>query len=685
MHRCLTKHHRLSSVIPIFILLLTNVLSAQDESGLGGTDMSLENLVNIKITIASKSEESISDAPGVISVITQDHLKRFGGTTLGDVLKRVPSLLGTTVYFTDRSVIASRGDQVMPSSSHILLLLNGRPMREVLEGGIKSEIYESFPVDVIDRIEVIRGPGSVLYGSQAFSAVINIITKNPDENCVSVSGNLGEHFHNNVTAHVNYKLGDFGIVLAGRYADKGGWNTIWQAPNINTPGGIDNVEVTIPDYGPGSFMELSYKGLKVMGSYNQWSNQNFVPDYQKEKNAPYFRYGDATGKVTWSKLFGDVGYEHTFNEQYSSSINATYTRSTLKTARFPWTSRDAYEAIVEQTNYFKPADNFNIVLGAVWGFMTGQEGDAEIETLIFNDNYTQNTFSGYFQLDYRWDICKLIGGMQANKVGDFDLDYNPRAGLIFYPAENVNVKTLFSTAYRAPSLDELYLDHPTMRGHMVKRVPQDGIQEMDILPEKVNTIDVGANYQDDLVQFGFNCFYSKMNNLIIQDRDLSHYSIPTWDNIGEVTIFGLECDGKYYISKEVVFEASLLYQESEDENTGEDNATPLPTFSAKGGLSYQSQGVTLSFYNTYWQALDSKYESTMNTTPGYFNMLNVHCSYDFNQLIKSDFIKELSLVLTIDNVFDVELWLPAWGMLDTSNRIPYNEGRTIYGGFKFIF
>ena len=207
-------------------------VNGQDELMSGGTDMSLEDLVNVKITVASKNAESISDAPGVISVITQDQLKRFGGTTLGDVLKRVPSFLGTTVYMTDRSVIASRGEQAMPSSSHILLLINGRPIREVLEGGIKSEVYETFPVNMIERIEVIRGPGSVLYGSQAFSAVINVVTKSPDKNTTSVSGAVGENLNNNVSANVNYKFGDFGIALAGRYADKSGWQTNWQAPNM---------------------------------------------------------------------------------------------------------------------------------------------------------------------------------------------------------------------------------------------------------------------------------------------------------------------------------------------------------------------------------------------------------------------------------------------------------------------
>jgi outer membrane receptor for ferrienterochelin and colicins len=670
-------------ILLILSLTITPSVNGRDETISEGTDMDLEDLVNIKVTIASKNEEPISDAPGVISVITQDQLKRFGGTTLGDILKRVPSLLGTTTYMTDRSAIASRGDQVIPSSSHILLLIDGRPMREILEGGIKSEVYETFPVDVIERIEVIRGPGSVLYGSQAISAVINVITKSPGKNCTTVSGALGERLHNTIGVNFNYKLGDFGIVVAGRYADKGNWRTNWQAPNMAE--GIDNVSVAIPDYGPGLFTELNYKEFRLISSYNQWYSQNFISDSQKYKGLPFFLVGDATGPVMWKKLFGDLGYKHKFSDQYSASLDATYTRSLFETSMYPWVSRDAFEAIIEQTNFFNPFENFNIVLGGVWGYMTGWEGDSRDETIKFNKNHKQKTFSGYLQLDYRWEWCKSIGGIQANKVGGFETDFNPRAGLIFYPLEHMNIKTLYSTAYRAPSLDELYLDQPAMRGQMVNRLPADGNQRKELRPEKVNTIDVGGNYQDDIVQFGLNYFSSTMKNLIIQDGDTTRYSISTWDNIGAVTIFGLECEAKYYITKEFLCEGSFLYQESKDENSLDENVSPLPNFSAKGGVSYQDHGLTISAFNTYWQALDRKYSSALNKSTGRFNMLQLNCSFTLNHPIKWTKLKELSFTITADNLLDVEVWLPAWGLLDPSSRIPYNQGRTIYCGIKATF
>ena len=68
------------------------------------------------------------------------------------------------------------------------MLLNGRPVRESMEGGITSEMFESFPIGIIERIEVVRGPGSVLYGSDAFSGVINIITEDVGKIGGSVSG-----------------------------------------------------------------------------------------------------------------------------------------------------------------------------------------------------------------------------------------------------------------------------------------------------------------------------------------------------------------------------------------------------------------------------------------------------------------------------------------------------------------
>ena len=168
------------------------------------TELSLEELMDVVITTASKSREKQSDAPAIVEVLTRDELTRFGGTTLLDVLTRVPGLAAVSGYFTDRSMIGFRGDALQgPTSRHVLLLINGRPVREVQEGGIKTSLLEAFPIDAIERIEVVKGPGSVLYGSEAFAGVINVITTTPERNGMSVAsvGGAGGAFGSTGDSH----------------------------------------------------------------------------------------------------------------------------------------------------------------------------------------------------------------------------------------------------------------------------------------------------------------------------------------------------------------------------------------------------------------------------------------------------------------------------------------------------
>jgi outer membrane receptor protein involved in Fe transport len=692
-------------IISFFSTLLAPLISglvygAQDDVI---DDLSLYDILNVKVTVASKTAENIADAPGVISVITQDELRRFGGTTLADILKRVPSFLGSTTYFVDRSVIATRADHVKPFSGHTLLLLNGRPVREIMDGGIKSEMYESFPVNVIDRIELIRGPGSVLYGSQAFSAVINIITKKAEDNTLSLSGAISEGLKNNIMAGLQYKLGDVGIVLAGRYADKGVWKTGYNAsadiPGV-TSGVVHHIDVTIPDYGRGAYAEVNYKDFKLMGSYAEWTNHNFIPDVDFLHTLGLLK-DHTVAKVEWKKLFSDLGYKHEFTDWFNTSANITYTYSNLNTRGFPFILRDSYEALAEITNFFTPMNNFNIVVGGVYSFQSGVEQNANHDTTewnrgVYNKGHYGNNFSGYIQSDYHWNWCKVIGGIQVNKVfykdttgkvDAFKADFNPRAGVIIYPLDNINIKALYSTAYRAPSMNELYLNYTTMAGKMIPRM-EDSVfaawkHEYTLRPEKVYTYDLGANYQNTKAEFGINGFYSHMKNLITEVIVSPNFDI--YDNSGEIIIVGFECEGKYYISRSLFIEGSLLYQKSRNVTTNEDDVTPIPNFSIKGGMSYASDfGLTISVFNTFQQSVNPKYYDALNPSTRYFNMMNLHCSYDMNKLLKVHVTKELSLVLNIDNLLDKEIWLPAWG-LKIGESIPYNQGRTIYGGFKVLF
>ena len=164
---------------------------------------------------------------------------------------------------TDRSIVAARGDQTRINGGHILFLINGRPTREVLEGGLGGDLLESFPVNILERIEVIEGPGSVLYGSDAFSAVINLITRKADGNQVTVSGSGAGSSGVATFGQAMVQKGALSVVAAGQFHQQPNWVT----PVWSLYGGTSTY--SIPDRSKGAYLGIDYKGLSFMSSYTE--------------------------------------------------------------------------------------------------------------------------------------------------------------------------------------------------------------------------------------------------------------------------------------------------------------------------------------------------------------------------------------------------------------------------------
>ncbi len=628
-------------------------------------EISLEDLLNMEVTTVSKSSEKLSDAPGVISVLTKDEIARFGGTTLKDMLERIPSLIGSTVYMTDRSTIAPRGDQVLASSSHVLLLLNGRPVREALEGGIKSEIYEAFPVNVIERIEVIRGPGSVLYGSNAYSAVINVITEQASENSLGLEAQAGIDGSYGGLLKTSLNIGDLKVNAAARYFKKSDWETDWQ---FGTPTSDSTVGIIIPNIGTGAFLDVDFKNFRLMASYNQWEHYYFVTDYA-------FIF-PAYGKADWDKSFVDLGYMLQATENWNMDFNATYTRSTFKTQNWPNTNRDSYELVGEWTNFYNPTDKLGIVFGGLFNYFDGEEWGPDpmspTETYFYSDT-NRYSAGAYAQINYRlFSSLNLIGGLQANKVQDIDLNVVPRVGLIWYPVSKINIKAFYSQAFRAPSINEFSIDFSAMQGNP------------DLTPEKVSTVDVGIGYQGEQMNLGISFFYSQMENIIFQNRDTTEVPMPMYWNGGEVEFMGVEFEGKYYINKQLYFTGSMLYQTNEDKEDNK-NVTPISNLGFKAGLSYKTdKGINASIFNIYQGELDDSYDTELNISPGAYNLLNLYVNFDLVKLFKLNMKQGISLFVQADNLLNEEIWLPTWGLLPGSS-IPVNPGISVYIGLKADF
>jgi outer membrane receptor for ferrienterochelin and colicins len=649
---------KIVSIILLFISLSSNGFSqGNKKDSINIYELSLEELLNIKVVTVSKSAENQSDAPGIITVLNKDEISRFGGTTLAAVLEQIPGLVGTTNYMSDRSIISMRGEQISANSNHVLLLINGRPAREMLEGGINSEMYESFPVNIIERMEIIKGPGSVLYGSNAFSGVINIITQKAEKTGASISAYGGNNGTFGTNADFKLKTSDLEIVVAARYLKKPDWELNYTViePNNPTP---KTKDITIPNNGSGAFINVNYKNFSLISSYNTWVTSSFSSR-------------GTIGDANWGKIFTNLGYKFNITSKWSSSINLGYTGSKLDVDSFPMNHRNSYELLGEWTNFVDFSKKAKLVFGGVISDMKGKEYNLLTGSKTYSSDGERFSYSGYVQLNY-WCFSKLnlIGGIQLNKVKNIDLGIVPRAGIIYKPCEQISIKALYSEAYRAPSINELSLVNPALSGNL------------NLKPEKVATFDLSVNYFTKRSLITINYFNSKMTDIIIQNRKLAN---PMYDNVGIAYLQGLELETKFYINKSFYLFGSLLYQTSKD-SANNSNIVPIANFSTKAGVSYTSDnGISASILDNFQGKLDDKYKSALNESPEKsYNRVNLHLDFNLNKLFSIDKKSNFNLYLHADNLFNKKVFLPLWG-LALGRSVPYDLGRMVYigGSIKF--
>jgi outer membrane receptor for ferrienterochelin and colicin len=623
----------------------------QDDEASKLFSMDLDALSNTKVTTASKFSEKLSDAPSDMSVVTKDELRRFGGITLLEILERVAGLTGSTAFMADRSIIAARGDQTRTDSGHILILINGRPVREVIEGGVSSDLLESFPVHLLERIEVIKGPGSVLYGSDAYSGVINLITQKAEANGFHFSGAGGGAGEAAGSEEILFERDGLSVVEGGQYHQMPLWNAVFQS--FHVPSNLAySQSATLRDDGEGVYLGVNYKGWSFMSSYTGVEDASFVRGI--------------VGDVRSKRGFGDLGYSLKAAPKWQMTFNLTYTRTELDAPEYPEAHRDASEADFEWTNFVTFSESDRLTFGTVINRIRGTElYYGEQPTLVDED--AQRWASGfYIQHEHRLtDDLKLIGGLQANKIGSIALNVVPRAGILWDPAAHFTLKALYGGAFRAPSLDETGLNHPGLKG------------DPNLVPEKVGTLDLQASYQNNRAQVSVDYFHSRESQLIFEDGSTfpAHYY-----NLGTPATFqGIDSEGKYYFQRNWFVMGSVLYQANHDHAIA--NLSAIPGLGAKAGISYMAEnGVDVSLFDAYQGHL-AGYAASINPRPYAFHSVSVHARFDLTKHWLKNRAQGLALFVHGDDLANNQVWLPALGT-NSANTIPVVQGRTLYFGME---
>jgi len=373
-------------------------------------DLTLEELMNISVISASKQSEGLQEAPSIIVTVSSEEIRDFGGNNLYEVLERVTGFYGISSYVFPQNSIALRTDFPNHINPNILFLINGRPFRESPKGGQNVGILTTFPIASIQQIEIIRGPGSVLYGSNAFIEVVNIITKEYAEPELTVSAGAGVFGTTQARLNGGTQLGKLKVNSGIQYFRQDGWQF---ADSTRVRGGVGQYgEQEFGDDLISANLELGYDNFSLSGFYGsnkmgRLSSAASIPDdYETER------------------LFLDLGWQDTLSTNYSLSVNLTYN---FIDDKFLSTNEEVLfgnDFILEVTNFFKLSDWANLLIG---GSSWKQTGEQQSGTGFSVDPYDRYWHNAYAQLNLQaTDWLNLVAGSQINKVPNIDLDFVPR-------------------------------------------------------------------------------------------------------------------------------------------------------------------------------------------------------------------------------------------------------------------
>jgi outer membrane receptor for ferrienterochelin and colicins len=554
-------------------LILTVVLavpvSASAQSLL--PDLSIEELMKLdagQVFGASERLQPSIEAPASVSFITADEIARYGYRTLADILRSVRGL-----YVTDDrnfSLIGARGfGKPGDYNSRILLLINGHRVNDNVFG--QAEIGAEFGLDpaVFERVEIIRGPASSIYGDSAFFAVVNVITRTGASlNGGSIAletGTLGARL---VRGSVGRRLANgVDVALAGTYEQSDGVGRLY-FPSFDAPATNNGAAEGLDGEGTRQFYSrLSFKGLAVTGAYGT-----------RRRDIP-------------TASFGTLFNEHAPIEKTTDRhtlIDAEYGRlfsGTRVTVRASF-DRFSYDGIYpypgEQEDGPRLVGHSNVV-GARWsvgsrvtralpGGQTMTAGTEFIDnlrqdqrtryidppTLLLDIHRSSRQHAVYVQDEIRptrWLI--LNGGLRYDGYEEFHR-VTPRAALIVMPSSTQSFKYLYGGAFRAPNAYELNSFYF-------------GDEVENLRPESIDTHEfVWERYPNDWLRTSVSTYWYNADRLITQIGAPSTFLGLTFVNQGQVRAKGLELEAQMGLKRGTQALFSYGLQQATDQETQAD-------------------------------------------------------------------------------------------------------------------
>jgi outer membrane receptor protein involved in Fe transport len=512
------------------VAVLAGAPAARAQSGTptpGGVgEVQLFGEEEVKIEAATKTSIPLSKAPGAVTVVTARQIRESGARTIPELLRLVA---GVNVRWNPMvETIDMRGFGENPFTNRVLLLIDGVPYNDWNQGGFPQHPgLDFFVLQNVKRIEVVRGPGSSLYGENALWGVINIVSlSGEDIQGGRVEGFGGSRQTGSAGALYGHKLGEAGsIFLSAKYLHSQLPMKFWAEDSDSVSKGTD------------IFVKGTFK--QIQASY--YRHQDTMGGFSEEVplGLPVPTFFQSAPKVGQTVEIAALRYDQNPKDRkLSFSANASYAHRFGTHCAACHASRQSASFGQQEDHGFQTLGDFKVSFTGIPGneILAGVEGrhvdagdhpEELAESAHAGHGYTYSKLAAYIQdqVSLANDKVRVVGGVRYDgKTHLFDSAFSPRVSLIVTPVEPLALRAGYSSAFRFPNFSELAQStwFVNADGGGPFLVPLAVFRpNQALLPEQSRTFDAGAEYRLSAnVSAKVDVFRSRLKRFIVMTPEL---------------------------------------------------------------------------------------------------------------------------------------------------------------------
>jgi len=540
-------------LVTLTLSLLSFTAQAEESGTLFG--LSLKELLNVDVSVASPKSESIIEAPAIVSRYNRIDLEKMGVTTLREMFNFIPGVIVQDALPGFASVQIRGIDEIF--NQKVLFLLDGVPYHQPSHSLIPME---GVPWESISHVEVIRGPGAVFYGTQASGGVFNVITrKSKGDN--SASFKVGNNNLYEGSAYYNRELSsESKIMVAAEFRTEDGYNATYKEvfPNVGlVTGDVDRYlerKSGVLRYNYDTFiLQLQAFSDTTVGINDVVTGTDTLQPFTVDSEGQLIHIENSWNTdSSQTTVFSDLNY-YTF----SITINNLFAPGVHALAAKDEDGKDDYRFRVGGSFAYNINESLDLVAGieretrsvAPYHFYFLDKPNQPLVTLLEKNKV--NEFSAYTQLDYHHKKWRLLIGGRFTDNDRSGKKITPRAAIVYKIDEHQSLKVLYSTGFNSPN--------PTQTSINATNTSATVLGNENLTAEVVKTTDFAYSYSKSNLLFVVNIYALEAEDFILR-RFIDSSGAVSFYNEANFNRKGAEVDFQMASGNGNLF-ANLAYQQ----------------------------------------------------------------------------------------------------------------------------